>query len=406
MLVRRLDPDLFFKEVVDQFKQILTITKNNILVGIKKRLNFVDSSRVTWSITDNATNKSVDVGVSALHADTATTSTTASALADGDYGDIVVSGTGTAMSIDTNVVSDTKLRDSSALSVIGRSANSSGDPGDIAAVVDGDVLRRSGTTLGFGSIPESSVTNLVSDLAGKVPTSRTISTTTPLTGGGDLTANRTLAISDFSASGVGHARGAVPDPGAVSGSEKYLREDATWVIPVAPDYPRLPKNMWINPTTTLAIAKGNCYGFFYGKSQKRHVGSLVVRYEVTTASVGAGWVEVGVFTGDINPGTTPTLTRKGYTDISGTVNSTGIKETSITLTSAIDLEEDIWVVWASSAATTNPSLTAGDISVNNIIGFSLKSSVTDRPSTVASPSAFMAEDTTASKSPVALLMLS
>lgn len=144
MLIRRLDPDLFFKEVVDQFKQILTITKNNILVGIKKRLNFVDSSRVTWSITDNATNKSIDIGVSALHADTATSSTSAAGLTDGDYGDVVVSSSGTVMTVD--------------------------------------------------SLPESRITNLVTDLAGKVPITRTISTTLPITGGGDLSANRTLAF--------------------------------------------------------------------------------------------------------------------------------------------------------------------------------------------------------------------
>lgn len=49
-------------------------------------------------------------------------------------------------------VTDAKLRDSTALSVIGRSANSTGVPADIAAGTDGHVLRRSGTTLGFGTI--------------------------------------------------------------------------------------------------------------------------------------------------------------------------------------------------------------------------------------------------------------
>jgi len=44
---------------------------------------------------------------------------------------------------------------------------------------------------------EGDVTNLVSDLAGKVPTSRTISTTAPLQGGGDLSANRTFYIDLF-----------------------------------------------------------------------------------------------------------------------------------------------------------------------------------------------------------------
>ena len=54
--------------------------------------------------------------------------------------------------ITDNAVTNGKLRDSGALSVIGRSANSAGDPADIAAANDGEILRRSGTTLGFGTI--------------------------------------------------------------------------------------------------------------------------------------------------------------------------------------------------------------------------------------------------------------
>jgi len=73
------------------------------------------------------------------------------------------------LSLNDNGITDAKLRDSAALSVIGRASNSSGDPADISASADGDVLRRSGTALGFGAIPESSVTNLVSDLAAKLP---------------------------------------------------------------------------------------------------------------------------------------------------------------------------------------------------------------------------------------------
>lgn len=51
-----------------------------------------------------------------------------------------------------NAVANDKLRDSAALSVIGRSANSVGDPSDMAAGTDGHVLRRSGTGLGFGTV--------------------------------------------------------------------------------------------------------------------------------------------------------------------------------------------------------------------------------------------------------------
>lgn len=69
-------------------------------------------------------------------------------------------GTVATGGIANDAVTDAKLRNSAALSVIGRSANSSGDPADIATSADGDVLRRSGTTLGFGTISASSVTNL------------------------------------------------------------------------------------------------------------------------------------------------------------------------------------------------------------------------------------------------------
>jgi len=54
-----------------------------------------------------------------------------------------------------------------------------------------------------GAIAQAKVTNLTTDLAAKVPTSRTISTTAPLTGGGDLSANRTLAISDATTTAKG-----------------------------------------------------------------------------------------------------------------------------------------------------------------------------------------------------------
>lgn len=59
--------------------------------------------------------------------------------------------------IDDGAITDAKLRDSSALSVIGRGANSTGDPADIAAGTDGHVLRRSGTTLAFGTVATAGV---------------------------------------------------------------------------------------------------------------------------------------------------------------------------------------------------------------------------------------------------------
>jgi hypothetical protein len=69
-------------------------------------------------------------------------------------------GSGTASaSIIANSISNTLIRDSAALSVIGRSANSAGDPADIAAANDAEVLRRSGATLGFGTVATAGLTN-------------------------------------------------------------------------------------------------------------------------------------------------------------------------------------------------------------------------------------------------------
>jgi hypothetical protein len=55
-----------------------------------------------------------------------------------------------------NAVTDAKLRDSAGLSVIGRGANSTGDPADIVAGANHQVLRRDGSSLGFGAVDLSS----------------------------------------------------------------------------------------------------------------------------------------------------------------------------------------------------------------------------------------------------------
>jgi hypothetical protein len=73
-------------------------------------------------------------------------------------GDVTTSAGGVTTTIANDAVTNTQLRNSSALSVIGRSANSSGDPADIAASNASDaVLRESGGVLGFGTVATAGV---------------------------------------------------------------------------------------------------------------------------------------------------------------------------------------------------------------------------------------------------------
>ena len=75
-------------------------------------------------------------------------------------GEVTGSGVGSfGTTITANVVSNTHLRTSVALSVIGRSANSTGNVADISAGTDGYVLRRSGTSLGFGQVVAAGITD-------------------------------------------------------------------------------------------------------------------------------------------------------------------------------------------------------------------------------------------------------
>lgn len=81
---------------------------------------------------------------------------------DADYGDITVSSSGATWTIDNDVVTDAKLRNSAAVSVIGRSANSTGDPADIAAAADDRLLARTASSLAFqqltnGMVPTNTI---------------------------------------------------------------------------------------------------------------------------------------------------------------------------------------------------------------------------------------------------------
>lgn len=69
-------------------------------------------------------------------------------------------------SVAANGITDAKLRQSGATSVVGRSANSTGNVADIAASANGQVLRRKTNVLGFGAVDLSDGTNAVENVLG------------------------------------------------------------------------------------------------------------------------------------------------------------------------------------------------------------------------------------------------
>lgn len=78
--------------------------------------------------------------------------------------------------------------------------------------------------------------------SGFVPQARRVDTTAPLTGGGDLSANRTLGITSF----AGSAAGAVPV--SLGGTTNFLRADGTWAAPAGD----VPSTRRVDTTAPLA----------------------------------------------------------------------------------------------------------------------------------------------------------
>lgn len=105
--------------------------------------------------TFGSATQSAQVTVNGKGLVTAVSNVTISGVAppDGDKGDITVSSTGTVWTIDANVVTDAKLRQGVARSVIGVTGNATANVADIQGTTD-QVLRinAAGTALAFGAI--------------------------------------------------------------------------------------------------------------------------------------------------------------------------------------------------------------------------------------------------------------
>lgn len=150
--------------------QTVAIHKNGTIVGTRKNVNFIEGTNVTLTIADDGVDDEVDVTINASGVggytneeaqDAVGTILVDTATVDFTYDDVTPQITA---DVKDNSITDGKLRDSAALSVIGRAANSTGDPADIAAGSDDQVLRRSGTAIAFGAVNLAGANAVTGDL--------------------------------------------------------------------------------------------------------------------------------------------------------------------------------------------------------------------------------------------------
>lgn len=169
-------------------------------------------------------------------------------------GDVTASAGSGATSIANNAVTDAKLRDSAAVSVVGRSANSAGDPSDIAAGANDRILRRVSDALDFGQltigmIPDDLVT--YAKLQNVSATSRLLGRITA--GAGDteeLTGSQATTLLDVFTSG---AKGLVPASGG--GTTNFLRADGTFAAPSGGSGADPPEGSYAPGSYTVATGK-------------------------------------------------------------------------------------------------------------------------------------------------------
>jgi hypothetical protein len=199
-------------------------------------------------------------GATGAQGPTGATGPAGTGFTDGDKGDIVIGASGTTLMFDTGVVTP------AAKTVL--------DDVSTAAML---------TTL--GAAPAAATTTALGTKADKTTT---IATTAPLTGGGDLSTNRTLDISAFTTA----VKGAVPAPGTVTGG--YLKDDGTWTVP-----------------PSGASGAGNVFPFTYNTSVLESItGSQLRGNNATFANSTKLWIsettvdglDVAVGLGRIKPG--------------------------------------------------------------------------------------------------------
>lgn len=152
-------------------------------------------------------------------------------------GDVTIGPTGVT-AIGTAKVTYAMMQNVAALSVIGRSANSSGVPAAISCVAASDaVLRESGSVLGCGTIATNGIANNAVTNAKLATMANATFKCRNTAGTGnpeDCTATQATALLNAMVgdSGSGGTKGMVPAPASGDAAAgKYLKADGTYAVP-------------------------------------------------------------------------------------------------------------------------------------------------------------------------------
>lgn len=198
------------------------IKKLGTLIGVRRTLNFIEGSNVTLTIADNTSTNEVDITIAAasgssLSGTTNTvayfnTSSSIASLATTTYPSLTelsyVKGLTSAVQTQINSKGSGTVTNVSALTLAttGTDLSSSVANGTTTPVITLNVPTASSTNRGVLSSTDWTTFNNKQNALGYTPvnTTLTISTTAPLSGGGDLSANRTLTISQATTSTNGY----------------------------------------------------------------------------------------------------------------------------------------------------------------------------------------------------------
>jgi len=147
--------------------------------------------------------------------------------------------------------------------------------------------------------------------------------------------------------------------------------------------------------STKTLTSTTSFAYYVGKAGPGGIASIQVRVNVTTAYGADGataWAEFAIATGAPVIGGNASLTTQGYTDVSATINSTGRKTITITVTGAVAEGDDVWIIFANKA-TTPAQLRADSIADDLTSGYQAAATTT-QPSTMGAGTTFTVEGAT------------